>query len=277
MGKFWNKTDIIYLKENYEKENLNILVQRLNRSEKSITQKAFKLKLKRGKEHRKNNLIKQNKLKGRDLSYELLKEISDKYVTHSEFIKNDNSAYLAIKKYGYLDLFDNLLCSSVSLPQLILKNLMDNLLDGKCRYNDRTAIKPYELDLYYKKFNLAFEYNGSYWHLDNDNDEIKKNLCIEKNITLIIIEENSRDYVNDIKTQIIDNLKMINSVIDKKITKENVENININIDKLDVFGKNTKEFFNSYSTLKDFKKENYSIYRKMKKYNLLEKYLNHLL
>jgi hypothetical protein len=277
MGKFWNETDIIYLKENYEKENVDVLVQKLNRSEKSITQKAFKLNLKRSEEHRKNNLIKQNKLKGRDLSYGVLKGISDKYVTHSEFIKNDYSAYLTIKKYGYLELFDNLLYSSVSLPQLILKNLMDNLLDDKCRYNDRTAIKPYELDLYYKNFNLAFEYNGSYWHLNNDNDEIKKNLCLEKNITLIIIEENSRDYVNDIKTQIINNLIIINNATNKNITKENVNNIDINIDKLDVFGKNSKEFFNSYSTLKDFKKENYSLYRKMKKYKLLEKYLNHLL
>ena len=277
MGKFWNETDIIYLKENYEKEDINVLVQKLKRSENSITQKAFKLNLKRGEEHRKNNLIKQNKLKGRDLSYEVLKEISEKYITYSEFIKNDYSAYLAIKKYDYLELFDNLLYSSVSLPQLILKTLMDNLLNDKCRYNDRTAVKPYELDLYYKNFNLAFEYNGSYWHLDNNNDEIKKNLCLEKNITLIIIEQNNRDYVKDIKTQVIDNILLINNITGKNITKENINDIDINIDKLDVFGKNSQEFFNSYKTLKEFKKDNYSLYRKIKKYNLFDKYLKHLI
>jgi hypothetical protein len=154
---------------------------------------------------------------------------------------------------------------------------MDILLDDKCRYNDRTAIKPYELDLYYKDLKLGFEYNGIYWHLGNENDEIKKNLCLEKNITLIVIEQNNRDYIKDIKNQIINNLSLINYVSGKNITEETVNDIDINIDKLDVFGKNSKEFFNSYTTLKEFKKENYSLYRKIKKYNLFDKYLKHLL
>lgn len=35
--------------------------------------------------------------------------------------------------------------------------------------NDRTVIKPKELDIYLPELKLALEYNGEYWH-----DEIKK-------------------------------------------------------------------------------------------------------
>ena len=121
MGKFWKKEEIEHLINNYEKNDLSILSKELNRSVKSISQKAFKLGIKRDENIKKNAVVKTNKIKGRDLSYERLKEISAKYVTYSEFIKNDYSAYLAIKKYGYLELFDNLLYSNISLPQLILK------------------------------------------------------------------------------------------------------------------------------------------------------------
>ena len=277
MGKFWKKEEIEHLINNYEKNDLSILSKELNRSVKSISQKAFKLGIKRDENIKKNAVVKTNKIKGRDLSYERLKEISAKYVTYSEFIKNDYSAYLAIKKYGYLELFDNLLYSNISLPQLILKNIMNILLNDVCRYNDRKTIKPYELDLYYNKYNLAFEYNGSYWHLENDKDEIKQKLCKDKNITLITIIENSRDYITDIKNQLINNLSLINKVTNKKISKKDILKINVDLDKLNVFGKNSKDFFSSYVSLKEFKKENYSLYRKLKKYNLIDKYLKHLI
>ena len=34
----------------------------------------------------------------------------------------------------------------------------------------RDVIPPYELDIYVKELNLAFEYNGSYWHQYNEED-----------------------------------------------------------------------------------------------------------
>lgn len=53
-----------------------------------------------------------------------------------------------------------------------------------------------ELDIYIPSLNLAFEYNGDYWHSKEFNngesikrDKLKKKLCEDKNITLISVKE----------------------------------------------------------------------------------------
>jgi len=63
--------------------------------------------------------------------------------------------------------------------------------------NDRTVLKPKELDIYIPEFNFAIEYNGLYYHSTNKKDSRyihmhvnKTNLCVEKNIHLFHIFSN---------------------------------------------------------------------------------------
>ena len=60
--------------------------------------------------------------------------------------------------------------------------------------NDRSVLNPKELDIYIPDKNLAFEYDGLYWHCDEDGD-VKKHLhttldCEAKGIHLVHIFEN---------------------------------------------------------------------------------------
>lgn len=50
--------------------------------------------------------------------------------------------------------------------------------------NDRTQIKPFELDVYLPDLNLAFECNGEYWHKEPQKEINKFNMCKEKGIEL---------------------------------------------------------------------------------------------
>ena len=76
--------------------------------------------------------------------------------------------------------------------------------------SNRNLIKPYELDIYIPSLNLAFEYNGEYWHSekfrDKDHRQQKADMCILKNITLIHIEE--KDWKKD-KEQIKNRIKKL--------------------------------------------------------------------
>jgi hypothetical protein len=79
---------------------------------------------------------------------------------------------------------------------LFLKNYTDDII-----IRDRTAIHPYELDIYLPKNNLAIEFNGLYWHSElfkEKNYHLKKyEACHEKGIRLIQIFE---DEWNDNKS-----------------------------------------------------------------------------
>lgn len=90
--------------------------------------------------------------------------------------------------------------------------------------NDRTQLKPKELDFYLPDQNIAIEFQGTYWHMDPQifeataynfsthktaeqhwiNDKNKINLCFNKGIELIIIWENEwNSNKNYIKSQIL--------------------------------------------------------------------------
>ena len=59
--------------------------------------------------------------------------------------------------------------------------------------SDRIIISPYELDIYIPSKNLAIEFDGLYWHSDenksNDYHLEKTNTCLRKGIRLIHIFE----------------------------------------------------------------------------------------
>ncbi len=66
---------------------------------------------------------------------------------------------------------------------------MLNTFDVRYITNDRTVIKPKELDIYFPSHNLGIEINGVYWHNDTKKDKnhmLKKtDKCLEKNVRLL--------------------------------------------------------------------------------------------
>lgn len=91
-----------------------------------------------------------------------------------------------------------------------LAQLIKTLLPKNTRIlrNDRQLIKPYELDILTPDLNLAFEFNGDYWHSDKiikkrhpqfntskQFDDFKKRKCEEQGVKLYFIRE--KQWVNN--------------------------------------------------------------------------------
>ena len=107
---------------------------------------------------------------------------------------------------------------------------VSSIYDGVILENDRTIIKPKELDIYLPELHLAIEYNGDYWHANPKyysedhiigevpaktvwkEDRQKINRCIKAGIELLVIWEddwtNRREQVqfelNNIITELIE-------------------------------------------------------------------------
>jgi len=86
-----------------------------------------------------------------------------------------------------------------SKPEKEIQEYIRSIYNGKIINNDRnTIINPLtgwnlELDIYLPELNKAIEFNGTYWHsLDKAKiyDKIKADQCEQKNIDLLIIDEN---------------------------------------------------------------------------------------
>ena len=80
----------------------------------------------------------------------------------------------------------------ISKPEIELTNFIKSFYKGIVLNNDRTVLKPNELDIYLPEINLAIEYNGEYWHSISQskvNRDDKSYRCLLKGITLIHIEE----------------------------------------------------------------------------------------
>ena len=168
---------------------------------------------------------------GRKHTEESLRKIAKEYNTKSEFQKKDKGAYSSARKRGSIflkSICEHMINGAYSTPQLICKKIMEELLGIECDYNTKKIITPYELDIYFPEFKLAIEYNGKGWHKSEESikrDNNKKILCTEKEITLIYIIENSRDYEKDIKTQIISHLKIINKVTNNNFNESDINQI----------------------------------------------------
>jgi very-short-patch-repair endonuclease len=95
-----------------------------------------------------------------------------------------------------------------------------NSVNIKTINNTRNIISPYELDIYLPEHNLAIEYNGLYWHSeqqgkDRNYHKKKHDLCKEQGIQLItIFEDEWQQKQEQVKNKIIsllnkDNRKII--------------------------------------------------------------------
>jgi len=282
MIKKWTKDEELFLIQNYSDISNSDLSKLLNKSINSIDNKRKKLNLKKSIKHKSNMIAKRNKMVGRDLSYENLFKIAQKYKTRGEFQKMDGSAYVVARKNGYLnDICKHMIKNQYSIPQLLLGEICKILIDENILYDTRKIIKPYELDIFIPKYNLAFEYDGKGWHQNNKNDKIKNKECKNKNIKLIRIIENNRKYDEDIKNQLINKLNEINNYCNLNIKKQDV----LNIDNKQLYDKINNNLLSNddiiniiskYDKYHDFRINEPKIYEKLKKLKKLDEFTKHL-
>jgi hypothetical protein len=98
--------------------------------------------------------------------------------------------------------------SSTSSQEIVLKELLNNLNIVYIE-NDRSILKPRELDIYIPSHKLAIEFNGLYWHSEKYKDDkyhLNKTLeCNQNGIQLLHIFEDEWLYKRDIVESIIKN------------------------------------------------------------------------
>lgn len=120
------------------------------------------------------------------------------YTTH--FTSDFDSVPRCLKCYKRM--------TSSSLKEKELLSYIKSIYFNEILENDRKIIYPLELDIVLPKINLAFEFNGNYWHQEGINKpigyhEMKINLCKDKGIKLIYIWEDDWDKnKNEIKNNI---------------------------------------------------------------------------
>jgi len=171
----------------------------------------------------KNNKIKNKIKKGVYKYYN--KFITDKYddfdisdIDNNRILtikcKNKNHYYRTNKNTFKLRLRNNsepcTICNppySYSGEENELYNFIKENYQEKIIRNTKKLIKPYELDIYLPNLNLAFEFNGLYWHSeiykDNNYHKMKSDMCVESGIQLIQIYEDDWKNRNDIIKSII--------------------------------------------------------------------------
>jgi hypothetical protein len=98
---------------------------------------------------------------------------------------------------------------------------------GEIIENSRSIIKPKELDLYFPLENFAIEFNGSYWHSDDQIDNMyhqkKFILCNEHNIKLLMISDHEWFNHKELTLSMIKhrlNIKNNNNTVEKIHTRK---------------------------------------------------------
>jgi len=264
--KIWDKNDINFLVTNINILTNNELSNILNRSLNSIQSMINKLELKRDKKYNK----------------EFLEKECLKYITKQELRICDPNLYAWLYKNGKMvDFSKHMMNISYSTPQLILKYMIKELTSKKFNYNDRNAIKPYEIDIYFPEQKIGIEYDGMYFHPKSSS--FKRQLCESKGIKLITIDENSLtkknfiEYVKNIKNQLIKNIDTIRQI-------DNIEELDIRnliIDSKKVFGNlididNLKSICNKYDDYSEFIKREKKSYNKLYYMGLLYEFTKHM-
>jgi len=276
LKKQWTKDEEIKLTEIFQNIRNCELAEIFKTTSSSIAAKARSLKLRKTVEHKSKNIGNRNKMVGRDLSFDFVKEIALSCKMRAEFQKKDPSAYTTARVNGWLnDICCHMIKGNYSIPQLILKDFLSQIINSEIHYNDRKVIKPKEIDIWMPEYNLAFEYDGKGWHIEDNN---KVELCKCKNITLIVIKENSRNYEDDIKNQLIENLAKINNVTNLKITKENILSLNTTSQCFDKIldEDSIMVICKKYTDLRQFRTEKLGIYAKIVKMKKLDFFTKHM-
>lgn len=113
----------------------------------------------------------------------------------------------------------NPLNNTVSLGESELIEFITNNYNGTILLQNRTIITPYELDIYLPELNIAFEFNGLYWHSelqkgDSKYHQNKSKMCTKHGIKLIHIWEDLWEFKNELtKNKILLELNKIKQII----------------------------------------------------------------
>ncbi len=162
------------------------------------------------------------------------KQIKEKLIKYSivDFIINDDRTvdikcdlgkdhYFNITSknlYQRKEIQHNILCTEcnkleyhISGKELELLDFIKNNYDYIILENDKFKLDGKELDIYLPNINLAFEFNGIYWHSelykDSNYHKYKSDRCEELNIQLIHIWEDDWFYKKDlVKSMILNKL-----------------------------------------------------------------------
>lgn len=282
--KFWTPEEIELLKNTYHK--FSTIQEKLNtfpdRTLKSIETKAFKLNLKNIKIRQVATAIKNKKI-GRDLTYENIKQIASKFLCKTDFYIQDTSAYTTAARHGWIDeICSHMKFNVISMPQLILRDVFEQLFEQKCKYNTRLVIKPHEIDIYFPELKLGFEYNGIAWHKKDTNPNFKYNLCKKQNILLITINEKleAKKYYEKLEKYLREEIKIklssINKWLNSKYEASDIDSIIIDYKKYFMNKEDVKSICDSYSDYTLFKKENGPLVAKLSNFNLLELFTSHM-
>lgn len=135
----------------------------------------------------------------------------------NEFVTN-NLSYLP---------YENIYCKHCSpeykdyKPAIKIYELLD---DAGITYlkNDRTIIKPYELDIYIPSLKVAFEVNGNFWHSEllgrtKDYHINKTKMCNEKGVKLFhIYEDEIANKWNIVESRIKSTIGLSNRIYARK-------------------------------------------------------------
>jgi hypothetical protein len=269
--KIWEIDEINKFKLLYPDTQTIDLCKTFNRGLRELYEKASHLNLKKSKKFKSYLIGIRNKKYKRDLSVENLEKIAKNFKSVQEFKFKDSSAYHTAQKLGILkNITSHMENKNINVPQLILKQICESILECQCNYNNRKKIYPFELDVYFPQYNLAFEYDSKYWHQDIDRESRKLKKIKESDITVIQIKEMNKKYELEIKNQLIDNLHLINSICKKNISKEHI--LNFKISSLEFITKSTIECIDECSSYKEFKEKYPKLFKKINKHKL-----NHIL
>lgn len=134
---------------------------------------------------------------------------------------NSNKAMqTCIDKYGTNSFNANRKNKSTSKKENILLDILKKYYSDELILNTYNIIFPLELDIFIPKLNLAFEYNGSYWHSIEIVDKLyhydKSIQCYNKGIRLIhFYEFESWEYIEDFICKLFNNNEAITNDFNK--------------------------------------------------------------
>lgn len=283
MQKMWTPEEIELLKEVYPTSMKRQDLEKAfpDRTAKSVGLKATKLGLKytpdtalaRTKVKSERRATFNRTVLGRDLRPEKIKELAKQYHHRSVFFRQDPSAYCTARNLGILDEVCGHMVKGISFnyPQTLLLEICKEIFPGELiRYNDRTAIHPLELDIFIKTKNIAFEYDGVNFHLNNGLDEKKNEICLEAGIAMYRIREVCK---KDPYPHIVSQL-MKYGFDCSKLEKETIVNRTITSA---ISLEEMEEIAKKYSTAKDFWKSEKRVGNMMKANGVFEKFTSHFI
>jgi len=247
----------------------------LGKSVRTIKRKCYdELNLFKTDEAIYNHRSNADKRRGTDLSYEYVKNEALKYNTKIEFYQKSPNAYGKANLMNWDDVFSHMVSKMFSLPQLILKSFLEQIFDEKCSYNDRKAINPYEIDCYFPKYKIGWEYNGARFHQNNKNDKIKSKIAKEKGIKLfyIVEEKSTKKYESFIKSVLKKQINEINMILPtKKIDEDYINGLKSVIDYPNLLTKKEANLVKG-KKINEIKNIDYNLYNRIIRYNLFDKY-----